>query len=203
MRLDCRNGLRCYYDEVHPGKYFKNIPQEYMKRRLLLDIDLDAQALLDEWYRLAVGSQAALLLAEYFQVWETFWTTRVHTTDWFRERIDGDRVAPFPRRRDSDYLDALTMDVVTTSEALLKQVVALAETDWQKARARFFRDSFAMAKEAFFLPYLSFTRLKSEKASIQRVRQLQQFHFEESFEGWGTWKRTHGTAKALHDHKEG
>jgi len=202
-KLYHNNGLRFYFDELHPGKYFKNAPQEYMKKQLLLDIDRDAEEVLKEWYELAVGRKAAPCMARYFSVWETFWTEQVVKTEWFRERCIGERVAPFLQRMDCRYMDALTHRDVTEAEEQLTKVVELAGTDRQKARAEFFYDYFAMAKEKFFLPYISSSRMARRGSEIEVKNTLCRFGFDTDFETWGAWKSGHSTAKHRHDPDEG
>ncbi|MCK5801180.1 MAG: DUF4838 domain-containing protein, partial [Lentisphaeria bacterium] len=158
-----RNGLRFYQDEIHPGKYFKNAPQEYLRWRLQWDIDLDADGILDEWYELTVGKKAAPYMAKYFAIWEEYWTRRVIQTDWYRQRIDGEFVAPFLQRRECGYMDALTREDVLEAERLLAKTVELAGTERQKQRARFFHDYFAMAKSRLILPYLAHAEMSRKR----------------------------------------
>ena len=194
-------GLRFYFDELHPGKYFRNAPQVYMKRRLLWDITLDPDAVLNEWYELAVGKQAAPSMAQYFELWEDYWTTQVAQTEWYRERVDGSFVAPFLDRRFCGYMDGLTRDRVSAAEKLLKATVELAETEKQKRRAQFFYDYYAMAMKSYFLPYISYAETVRSKPETAGKRVLYSYDFDAprpgerpEFQGWSTWKRDASTA---------
>jgi hypothetical protein len=196
-------GLRFYYDELHAGRHFKNAPQEYMKRRLLWDITQDADELLDEWYRLAVGERAAPYMAEYFDLWEEYWTTRIMHTDWYRERVDGSFVAPYLDRRFCGYMDELTRDDLSTAQQLLETAVNLAETQQQKKRARFFHDYYAKAMTSYFLPYISYVELGKDEVQMQSREVLYHYDFDEPrpgknprYQGWGNWKREGSTAVA-------
>lgn len=198
-----KNGLRFYYDEVHPGKYFRNAPQQYMKKALLWDIERDADEILSEWYELAVGKKAAPFMAEYFGVWEEFWTEKVVRTEWFKERIEGERVAPFLQRVDCRYMGALSQEEVAKADELLQTAVRLAETETQKARAQFFYDYFAMARDKFFMPYIAYADMKRDKPQPQVARNLHRYGFESHFETWGAWKSKYSTAKHGHDPADG
>jgi len=203
-------GLRFYQDEVHPGKYFKNAPQEYLRCRLRWDISLDADALLSEWYELAVGKEAAPYMAKYFAIWEDYWTTRVIKTDWYRQRIDGEFVAPFLQRRECGYLDVLTREDVLEAERLLAKTVELAGTEKQKQRAKFFHDYFAMAKSRLILPYLAHAEMTRNRPQAKTARSLFHDDFDKPrpgknprFQGWGSWKRAFSKARSFHDETEG
>ena len=198
-----KQGLRFYFDELHPGKYFRNAPQEYMKRRLLWDITLDADDLLNEWYELAVGKQAAPSMARYFRLWETYWTTHVPKTEWYRERVDGSFVAPYLDRRFCGYMNGLKQDDVATAEALLEQTVKLAETDQQKKRAQFFHDYCTMAARDYYRPYMSYAQISRDKPETVVRRVLHAYDFDgplpgknPEFQGWQPWKRDTSSAVA-------
>jgi hypothetical protein len=195
-----KHNLRFYFDELHPGKYWKNAPQIYMVNRLLWNIDLDADSLLNEWYEAAVGRKAAPYLAKYFAVWEKFWTERIPKTDWFKRRAAAN--APFLQRRYAGYLEALTLDDVLKCDELLKKTVDLAETEKQKKRAEFIYKYFAMAKNRYFLPYLN-GRAAKNNSGKERIKILHQYNFASGLEGWVAWQRRHHTANLSHDKKEG
>ena len=195
---------------MHPGKYFKNAPQEYLRCRLRWDISLDADALLSEWYELAVGKEAAPYMAKYFAIWEDYWTTRVIKTDWYRQRIDGEFVAPFLQRRECGYLDVLTREDVLEAERLLAKTVELAGTEKQKQRAKFFHDYFAMAKSRLILPYLAHAEMTRNRPQAKTARSLFHDDFDKPrpgknprFQGWGSWKRAFSKARSFHDETEG
>ncbi|MBT3374427.1 MAG: DUF4838 domain-containing protein [Lentisphaerae bacterium] len=202
-KLYHNSGLRFYYDEVHPGRYFKNAPQEYLKRALLWNIDRDTADILGEWFELAVGRDAAPHMAKYFQVWEALWTDRMVSTEWFKERCEGERVAPFLQRMDCRYMDVLTRDDVRRAEKHLDAVVRLAGTDAQKKRARFFQDYFMMAKSKFFLPHIASVAMSRDHVKLETKGTVCRFGFDSDFETWSTWKSRHSTAKHSHDPNEG
>lgn len=158
-----RHNLRVYTDELHPGRYWKNAPQTYMVLKLLRDIDRDPDELLDEWYDLAVGKEAAPYLKQYFAIWEKFWTEKIPQTDWFRRRAE--LGAPFLQRRDGSYLDALEYQDVKDSLELLNQCVAATSPGKTRQRAEFFRDYFVMAADQYLVPYLNGRKLAADRAS--------------------------------------
>jgi len=149
-------------------------------------------------------------MAEYFAIWEDYWTKRVIKTDWFRQRIDGEFVAPFLQRRECGYMDALTREDVLEAERLLAKTVELAGTEKQKQRAEFFHDYFAMAKDRLILPYLAHAKMSKKRPVAERGQVLFLDDFDkprpgenQGFQGWGSWKRAHSKAECFHDGNEG
>jgi len=121
-------GVRAWYSEAYPN--WGEGPKLYLLLRLLWDPARDVDAVLDEWYRRAVGPAAAPLLAKYYAHWEAFWTKRVPASDWWSDR---GQYLPFYR---PEYLAAVDEAEIAESRRLLEAVVAKAQTADQQARAR-------------------------------------------------------------------
>jgi hypothetical protein len=133
LRWGYEHGVRHYYAEYYPSLDWHEGPKFYLAMKLCWDINLDVDALLDEWYNLAVGPEAAPILKEYFTRLEDFWTTRAIKTAWFNSN---GLWLPFKR---SDYMVALTIDEVAEYGQLLDQMVAKST---YPARAEFIRQSY-------------------------------------------------------------
>lgn len=106
-------------------------PKAWVSAKLQWDPYQDVDALLDEWYVRMVGPAAAPDLAEYFELWERFWTERIPQSSWFqnsKEKI----YLPFT---EAPYLNLVTANELDESKQLLASVAAKAVTDEQQTRA--------------------------------------------------------------------
>lgn len=197
LRWGSKNGVRCYYAEMYPDKAWIEGPKFYLTLKLLWNPDIDVDKVLKDWYRCAVGEKAQPYLEEYFNFWNDFWVTKVPRTDWFKD--NGKRTyLPFSTK---GYLLALKEDDLARCEALLNKVVANAETDKQKERARFFMSGFKEIKEKTteYLIAIKMSQsppakqilLFSDNFSNAEKKQLQ----EEMPKGWSHWQRA--SSKAL------
>ncbi len=129
------HGVRAHYAEIYPN--WGEGPKPYVFLKLQWNPDADVDALLDDWYRRCVGPEAAPLLAEYYAIWERFWTVDVLRSKWFT--VSGQYLnfaAP-------GYLADAKESDVRRSRELLDQCLAKAQTPPQKARAALLRDAFA------------------------------------------------------------
>lgn len=149
------NGVRDYYGEAYPSTSPIEGPKLYLLARLLWDPGIDVDATLREWYRCAVGDDAAAALEAYFDHWESFWTQRVPRTSWF---TSASRAIWLPFGLAS-YTDALTVEDLRRCEHLLNEVVARAVTPAQQARARAFRAAFEGLKGAGVMGQIAFKAL--------------------------------------------
>ncbi|QTD54349.1 DUF4838 domain-containing protein [Sulfidibacter corallicola] len=134
LRHAARRGIRHFYAEAYPN--WGEGPKIYLVLKLLWNPKADPEPLLKDWYRAAVGPEAAPYLEDYFAHWERFWMKRVRKLEWFR--------APgqYLFFGETEYLKPLTHEDVTHSEYLLREVVAKSRTPEQKARAELFVQSF-------------------------------------------------------------
>jgi hypothetical protein len=203
-------GLRVFHSEVYPSPYFKSIPQEYMVWKLLNDITLDPDAILNEWYAVAVGDRAAPHMAAYFAIWEEFWTRRVTTTPWFKDRIGGEKVGAYLQRFDLGYMDVLTEADVRQAREKLDKVVELAETPKQKERTRFFRDGFDELAKLYLVPYAMHAEAQERRPEIRGGKVLYSSDWDAprrgpdpERQGWGVWQRGYGKIKAYVDKNVG
>ncbi len=128
-------GVNRIHVEMQPE--FGEGPKPWVYSRLAWDPSLDADQLLDDWCRHAVGAQAGAALADYFRGWEAFWDDEVPQTDWF----DLSRANSFFYFDGPGYLEAISPDDLPPLEALIDRVVDMADTPEGVARAQFLRRS--------------------------------------------------------------
>ena len=198
--LYSKHNLRFYFCEWHPGPAWKNIPEIYMMNKLLWDIDQDADKLLDEWFELAVGKEAAVPFKKYYAVWENFWNNEVVKTKWFRER--GDKEIPFLQRRYCHYLDALDHDMINEALQHIDKTVELAPAGRKKMRAEFFRDWYVNAYDKYYLPYMN-TRALNKQGFNGKAKTLCRYNFDRSVENWESWQKAGMTARLSLDKSVG
>ena len=191
-----KHNLRFYFCEWSPGPAWKNTPEIYMMAKLLWDIDQDADALIDEWFDLAVGKEAAVPFKKYYAVWENFWNNEVVKTEWFRSR--GDKEIPFLQRRDCRYMDALTYEMIDEALKYINETVELAPEGKEKMRAEFFRDWYVNAYNKYYLPYLNGKELKKIGAKA-KGKTLYKYTFDKTTEEWKPWHHTNMTPKMYLD----
>src|SRR5690606_29570476 len=97
---------------------------------------------IDEWYELAVGEEAAPYLAQYYEYWEQFWTTRIYESEWYDKWVNGPSRSNYLNFFEPLYMKEVTKEDVTTTRQLLEQVVAHAETEAEQTRAELLLRSF-------------------------------------------------------------
>ena len=106
-------------------------PKYYLLARLQWDPDIDADAVLAEWYALAVGERAAPYLARYYDYWESIWADRMLSSRAFSLRAQ--QWLPI---QDDSYMDILRPEDFSESRELLQQTVNEAGSDIERERAR-------------------------------------------------------------------
>jgi len=127
-RFGYANGVRAMYAEAYPN--WGEGPKLYVSLKLQWDPRQDVDALLGDWYRRAVGPDAAGDLAAYYAHWEDFWTRRILASPWFSKA--GQYLA-FYRPA---YLADVSEEEIVRSRQLLESVLGKARTAPQKARAK-------------------------------------------------------------------
>ena len=143
FRLGYEAGVKVFYAEAYPN--WGEGPKLYLALKLMWNPYIDVDAVLEEWYVRMVGVHAAQYLAEYFKMWEEFWSKRITTSAWFRQDME---LSVYNRKMDYlnieqvGYLDFVTRDDITRSRQLLGLACENAETELQKSRARVFLRAF-------------------------------------------------------------
>ncbi len=189
--------LRAFFNELQPSRNYRNAPEIYMQLKLLWDVSLDPDAVLDEWFNLAVGPKAAPYLKAYFGIWEKVWTYRIPETEWFKERAKAG--VPYLQRQDAAYLDALPFEDVRDAMELLMKCVEAAPNGKEKLRAQFFLDYFAIAANKYFIPYINSKKLSSKIGDSEvKGKTLRVYDFSNGHEPWVPWQLDKHTA--IHRH---
>ncbi len=152
-RYGYANGVRAMTAEAYPN--WGEGPKLYVTLKLQWNPSLDVDTLLKDWYVSAVGEEAASDLADYYNIWEDFWTERILNTQWFtKEGQYLDFWKP-------DYLDLVTYEDISKSRELLKSVVAKTKTPKQRARAEIIMKAFEYY-EASAISYMGLVRLMQQ-----------------------------------------
>jgi len=202
-----KNGVKDYYGEAYPSTLLTEGPKLYLVARLLWNPDIDVDQTLKDWYRCAVGDEAAPYLEAYFAHWEEFWTERVPETSWFRSAA-GNIWLPFGL---ASYTDALTADDLIRCQQLLDEVVARSPTPLEKARANAFMQAFNQVKSGGIMGHINFVALNQTPQPPDG-----ELIFKDSFDsgepptdtagpsrgdwvtglpsGWSSWQRSRCTA---------
>ncbi|MBP1988681.1 DUF4838 domain-containing protein [Paenibacillus eucommiae] len=111
-------------------------PKPWVAAKLEWNADQDVDALLQQWYKRAVGEAAAPYLKQYFDHWEEFWTSRVFQSEWYLEWKNRDKRSNYLDFSKHGYLKEITKEELADSRKLLEKVAALAVTDPQKKRVQ-------------------------------------------------------------------
>ena len=142
LKSAARNGVTDYYGEANCTELPVEGPKTWLVLQLLWNPDADANALLNEWYTLAVGKDAAPHLRKYFDFWEKYWREKVPKSEWF-DRYKNLTYFDF---WDHNYMKDLTWKDVAYCQNIMKQVLAKANTPEQKRRAEIFMKSWEQVK---------------------------------------------------------
>jgi len=122
-----QNGVRLHFSELIP--YWGEGPKPWVYNKLQWNPNQNVDALLNDWYRAAVGEKAAPKLREYYAIWEKFWTTTAIKSKWFTPN------SQYLRFTTAEYLADVDPQDIKRSRQLMDEVVELAQTPEQKARA--------------------------------------------------------------------
>lgn len=140
LRYGVDTGLAAYFGETDVT--WGEGPKVYSITKLLWNPHQDVDRMLDDWYRHAVGAEAAPYLKKYFDHWEGFWTERIPTTDWFQTR----KTITYLSFYLPSYLSAVTADDISTCEGHLAEAEQRVRTDEQRARLGVITEAFAYYK---------------------------------------------------------
>lgn len=119
--------------ELYPN--FGEGPKPWVSAKLQWNPNLDVNELTDEWVERAVGAEAAPYLKQYYEYWETFWTTRIFQSDWYNAWLNATNKRNYLNLFDHSYLEIVTKEDLIESRRLLELVVANAGAGKQKTRA--------------------------------------------------------------------
>ena len=141
-RFGHENNVSAIYAETYPN--FTEGPKVYLFLKLTWDPYLDVDELLSDWCVRAVGAEAAEDLAQYYSLWEDYWTRRILKSKWF---VDNRQYATFSN---IGYTEFVTEEDIRTSRSLLESVVAKAKTGPQKKRAKILLRAFKFTEATIY-----------------------------------------------------
>ena len=134
LRYGNAHGVRACYAESYPN--WGEGPKPYVHLRLWWDSKQDVDALLKDWYERCVGPEAAPYLAQYYGLWERFWTKDILDSKWFSV---GGQYLNFSS---PGYLADVREEDLVTSRQLLDTCLEKCRTDKQRARAKLLETAF-------------------------------------------------------------
>lgn len=146
LRFGAAHGVKAHYAELYPN--WGEGPKPYLYLKLQWDPQADVDALLEDWYRRCGGDAAAPLLAEYYRIWEDFWTKQAPQSAWWTDR------AQYLTFSSPAYLADVREQDVRRSRQLLDDAWAKADTPERKGRVGLLREAFGYY-EASALAYRS------------------------------------------------
>jgi hypothetical protein len=158
------HNVRVHYAELYPN--WGEGPKSWVYLKLQWNPKQNVDALLDDWYRAAVGPAAAPKLKEYFAIWEKFWTTTAIKSTWF---TPGGEYLPFTN---SSYLGDVDEADIARSRVLIDDAVRLAQTPQQKARAQVLQrawDFYEASALVYRAEVLSHTAIVESEADALRL----------------------------------
>jgi hypothetical protein len=130
MKFAASAGVAAHYMELYPN--WGEGPKAWIAAKLMWDPTQNVDKLLKEWYDRAVGPEAAPYLKAYYELWEKLWTEKVPQTEWFNTyKTKSFLVFAIP-----NYMKVVSDADAAKSRQLIDEVVAKAQTDRQKARAK-------------------------------------------------------------------
>lgn len=127
LKWGAEHQVKYYYAEALPS--WGEGPNLWVLTKLLWDPHQDVDALLDDWYRAAVGSEAAPKLKKYYEIWEKFWEKDILSSRWYSATNLWHDYA------NSMYANDVPLEYLAKSDGLLEEVVALADSPVRKERA--------------------------------------------------------------------
>lgn len=133
LSYGAQHGVRAHYAELYPN--WGEGPKPYIFAKLWWNPNRDVDALLKDWYEHCVGPDAAPYLAEYYAIWERFWTKDIQNSDWFIP-------STFMNFSSASYLADVKQEDIQKSRELLETVIAKCRTEKQRARAQILEKAF-------------------------------------------------------------
>ncbi len=158
LRFGAETGVKAHYAEIYPN--WGEGPKPYVHLKLWWNPRQDVDTLLSEWYERCVGPEAAPSLAEYYALWERFWTQDVKQSEWFPK---SGTWLPFGSPA---YLGTVRREDIAHSRQLLEQTIARCRTAEQRARAELLEKAFQYY-EASALAYLAQPRYNPVKTETE------------------------------------
>jgi len=115
------------YAEIYPN--WGEGPKQWVFTKLLWNPNQNVDDLLHDWYTHFAGEKAAPKLADFYSIWEKFWTVDIYKSKW-----NTDRGQYLPFGSDPSYLLDVPQSYITQSDADFAAALQLADTPERKAR---------------------------------------------------------------------
>lgn len=188
-----RNGVRYFQGEYYPNGNWLDCIKGYVVFRLLWDVTLDPDDIIDDWCRACVGDEAAPLLKEFYGKIEAFWMApAVRKTHWFREHT-------YLNWTDASILEALPEATIEELSVMMDKIVAAAPGN---PRATLLRDEYMKMKPCLLL-YKTNQRLREEADKYDFSETVVEWNFNEGSRGWSTWQQFKENGKFIRSETDG
>jgi len=187
------NGVRYFQGEYYPDGSWLDCVKGYVVYKLLWDITLDTDEIVDDWCRSCVGDDAAPILKEFYRRVEAFWEApEVRRTPWFKEHTYLSWV-------NATLLDALPETTIEELSKLMDEMLAKAPGNPRAARLH----SEYMKMKPKLLLYKTNQRLREEAKKFDFNELVMKSDFDKGSPGWSTWKQSKENGKLFHSPDEG
>jgi len=204
LKFAAKNGVTGYYAECYSTELPTEGPKNWLVLQLLWNPDADADALLTEWYTLAVGKDAAPHLRRYFDFWEKYWREKVTKSEWFKRYKDW----VYFDFQDHNYMKDLKWVDIAYCQKEMKQVLEKAKTPEQIRRAELFMKSWKQVSAN--IAYAMQFHRPFKGGGESRIF-LNDFNRNDSLKqnehpipgGWIFWQSALSKAKAAYEDKTG
>lgn len=168
--LHARGNACGYYSEAVATPPFDG-PKYYLYGEALKDCAVDADRVVADWCRTAVGEKAAPALVAYYRFWEDYWCgEEIRRTEWF-SHSKGQTYLPGGR---TSSMFALKPGDMARCRKLMEEVVAKADTPMRRKRAEALRALFELAElsaEAVFAETMPTSgKLRSAQEAVALLR---------------------------------
>ena len=182
------NGTRYFQGEYYPEGSWLDCVKGYVVYKLLWDITLDTDAIIDDWCRSCVGDEAAPVLKEFFRRVEAFWEApEVRRTPWFKEHT-------YLNWTNASLLDALPETTIEELSKIMDEMLSKAPGNPRAARLH---DEYMKMKPKLLL-YKTNQRLREDAKKFDFNEIVTKSDFDKGSPGWSPWKQSKENGKLFH-----
>ena len=187
------NGVKYFQGEYYPNGNWLDCIKGYVVYKLLWDVTLDTDEIIDDWCRSCVGEAAAPVLKEFYRRVESFWEApEVRKTPWFKEHT-------YLNWTNASLLDALPESTINELSSLMDEMLAKAPAN---PRAQRLYDEYMKMKPKLLL-YKTNQKLREEAAKFDFNVSVLKCDFDNGSPGWATWKQFKENGKFISTKTEG
>ena len=190
-------GIRYYTAETYITKNYREGPKFYLLMKLLWNPNIDVDKVLQNWYIAAVGPKAAPLVANYFKLWENFWTKTVPKGKWFNES----KHSLYLDYTSNDYYYDIKAAELDKMETLLRAALKVTDNKLAKQRVQLWLKGFLDTKILVMTRKIG-KKINAESFKSEAVRTIVNNDFTTDRQ-WASWKNKASFAKFSYDKKSG